>query len=147
MSLIETRHIIDCNASPYVPSGMRVLKHLKHGQLEWDPAKVRLYRDGAQERYEAIKGRKLRKKLRTVGGGRLLNANVLDYLLANPYLIPESWKVYWVFFWGTVYSCVDTGRRSVRYLAWRSGSGWYWNSLWLDSDFNQYDPAALFIND
>ena len=70
-----------------------------------------------------------------------MNANILDYLLAHPELIPEEWKGKYIFFWGTIYRLSD-GRLCVRYLIW-NGSEWDWSYDWLDDDFNSDSPAAL----
>ena len=71
----------------------------------------------------------------------MLNANVLDYLLANPHLIPEEWKGKYVFFWGTVYHRRD-GDPCVRCLGW-NGAGWSWASHWLGASWTGDRPAAL----
>jgi len=47
-----------------------------------------------------------------------MNANVLDYLLAHPELIPEDWKNKYVFFWGTIYRYSSGGLRSLPLLEW-----------------------------
>src|SRR4051812_12410257 len=86
----QTKHIIDCDADPFVPEGWQVIEHIKSGQLEWNPNAVSLYLTPHQRQYApAIKGSELRKKLATM---RIVNANVLDYLVAHPELILEEWK-------------------------------------------------------
>jgi len=83
-------------------------------------------------------GNKLRKEL---AKKRVVNANVLDYLLANPHLIPEEWKGKAVFFWGTIYR--DRGDYlCVHCLLW-GGVGWRWRSRWLGRDWHGDDPAAV----
>lgn len=71
----------------------------------------------------------------------MLNANVLEYLLAHPDLIPEEWKGKAVFFWGTIYRDSDGGLY-VRYLYW-SGVRWSWVCNWLARDWIGHDPAAV----
>jgi hypothetical protein len=77
----------------------------------------------------------------------VMNANVLDYLLANPDLIPEEWKkdekgnTRYIFFWGTVYRR-SNGNLCVRCLYW-DDSGWYWSLRWLVIDFFGFYPAAV----
>src|SRR3989344_5319984 len=84
--------------------------------------------------------RKFRQKLQ---GEPVLNANILDYLLANPQLIPEEWKGKAVFFWGTIYRYRHSyGHLFVRYLYW-DGEQWLWDYRWLDFDFLGGHPAAL----
>jgi hypothetical protein len=55
-----------------------------------------------------------------------LNANILDYLLENQELIPESWKNIIVFFLGTQYYD-PLGNICVRYLCWFGEGGWGWS--------------------
>ncbi|MFI5260286.1 MAG: hypothetical protein ACHQU0_00630 [Candidatus Paceibacteria bacterium] len=130
-------YVIDCDASPYVPDGWKVEEHQKGGQFKFDASQIELYLSAAQKK-GSIEGNKLRKEL---AGKLVLNANVLDYLLANPHLIPEEWKGKYVFFWGTVYRFSD-GILFVRYLFWRGGR-WLWGSYWLDNGWDGRDPAAL----
>ena len=140
--VVVKTHTIDCDAHPYVPDGWSIrkedqLKSSVSGQLVWSLDKVELHTCPEQEK-GTIKGDKLRKKLE---GQPVLNANVLDYLLANPQLIPEQWKGKYVFFWGTIYR-YSYGFLYVRFLYWR-GDGWLWNYRWLGNYFYDYLPAAL----
>lgn len=140
-------HVIDCDAPPFVPDGCEVEVHNKGGQLKFDASQVELYLSAAQK--NGIEGNKLHEKL---AGGLVLNANVLDYLLANPHLIPEEWKVKEIFFWGTVYrtprvrdsygKSVSDGNEGVRCL-YESGDrwGWKWGYPWLGI-WNDSRPAA-----
>ena len=136
--VLVRKHIIDCNAHPFVPDGWTVKEHKKSGQLEWDPTKVELYLDEGQQNGNRIKGNELRKMLKSKP---VLNANVLDYLLAHPNLIPEEWKGRTVFFWGTIYRDSD-GYQYVRYLYW-DHDWWSWSDYWLDRGWNGLDPAAV----
>jgi len=129
--------IIDCDADPFLPQGWKVESHKKMGQFEWDATKVALYLDEGQQGGKCIEGNKLRKKLEAKN---VHNANVLDYLLAHPELIPEEWKGKAVFFWGTVYRN-SAGGLYVRYLYW-DGKRWDWYCLWLDSSWGGNSPAA-----
>jgi hypothetical protein len=132
-------HIIDCDADPFVPKGWKVDEHKKGGQLELDPAKIQLYLSPDQK-----DGNKLRKEL---ADKPVLNANVLDYLLAHPRLIPEEWKkddngnTRYTFFWGTIY-CDFAGYLSVRCLYFYDGE-WHWSYYWLGSDWSDHNPAVL----
>ncbi|MDD5397270.1 MAG: hypothetical protein PHW24_04440 [Candidatus Moranbacteria bacterium] len=136
--VVQIRHIIDCDADPFVPDGWKIEKHLKGGKFEWNADKVSLYLSKEQEGGSAIEGNKLRKKLEKMP---VLNANVLDYLLKNPQLIPEDWKGKAVFFWGTIYRCSD-GSLCVRYLYWGGGE-WDWGCSWLGDGFLSLCPAAV----
>lgn len=134
--VVIDRHIIDLDASPFVPEGWKVEEHKQGGQFEWDPTKVALHlADGQQN---GIVGTELRKLLE---GQPVMNANLLDYLLKNPQLIPEDWKGKAAFFWGTVYR-FDGGRLCVRYLLW-NGSVWFWCRSWLVDSFVAFNPAFV----
>ena len=131
-------HIIDCDATPYLPEGWKgTVYHKKGGMFEWNLAKVYLHLSPNQQDGKTIKGHNLRKELENEP---VLNANVLDYLLAHPELIPEEWKGKAVFFWGTIYRDSDDDL-CVRYLCW-GGSQWYWDYGWLGLDWSSPDPAA-----
>ena len=132
--------VIDLDADPFVPNGWSVPEgfHRKGGQFKWDVSQVVLYLSKGQQFGKWIDGNKLRNELK---GKPVYNANVLDYLLANPDLIPEEWKSKHVFFWGTVY-CYSDGFLCVRYLYWY-GDRWYWSYYWLDYDWHGNSPAAV----
>lgn len=137
-------HIIDCDADPFVPDGWQVEEHQKSGSFKWNPESVCFYLSKFQRKDEVIVGNKLRQEL---SGKPVLNANVLDYLMAHPHLIPEEWKkdehgrTSYIFFWGTIYR--DRGDDlSVRCLCWCDGR-WHWNCFWLDGGWGGVNPAAL----
>lgn len=133
----SAKHIIDCDASPFTPEGWKVEEHRKNGQLEWDPKKVVLHLSDVQKKGGVISGNDLRKLL---ANEQVLNANVLDYLLANPHLIPEEWKGKAVFFWGTIFRHSD-GNLCVRYLRW-NGDRWHWLGYWLGDVWGSDGPAV-----
>ncbi len=142
-----TQHTIDCDADPFVPRGWKVEEHKKGGQLEWNSAKVKLSLSEDQKDGKYVEGNKLRKEL---ADKIVLNANVLDYLLAHPQLIPEEWKkddngkIRFIFFWGTIY-CHSDGGLYVRCLYFDDGE-WYWNDYWLDGGWDGRVPAALLAS-
>lgn len=136
-SITVMEHVIDCDANPFVPNGWKVEEHQKGGQFKWDTAKVALYLSQFQKD-GVIEGNKLRKEL---VGKPVLNANVLDYLLAHPHLIPEEWKGKYLFFWGTIYRG-SGGRLCVRCLRW-GGGRWHWYCDWLFRDWFDGGPAVL----
>ena len=142
IKLVE--HVIDCDADPFVPEGWSVEKHQKGGSFKWDPKQVQFYLSEPQRKGKSIEGNKLRTELE---GKPVFNANLLDYLLAYPHLIPEEWKqdkqnrTHYIFFWGTIYRHSDGGL-FVRCLYWGVG-GWLWGYGWLGSDWDDVDPAAL----
>lgn len=152
--ITTAQYIIDCDIAPFVPKNdydWIVLEHKKGGQLVWDPTKIQLYlpehwqRGGGSHNY--IEGEKFRAEL---ANKPVLNANVLDFLLDYPHLIPHEWKkndsgsARHIYFWGTIYISKG-GFINVRYLyfdifKWSCSS----KSLifsWLERDF-----AALLID-
>jgi hypothetical protein len=130
-------HLIDCDVNPFIPDGWSVEEHKKGGMFKFNPEKISLYLSKKQKK-GSIGGYDLRKEL---SDKPVMNANVLDYLLAHPELIPEEWKGKYIFFWGTIYRDSD-GRLDVRCLGW-SGSEWRWGCNWLDLGFDSVSPAAL----
>jgi len=138
--IVSIKHIIDCDANPFLPQGWRVKEHRKGGQLEWDPTKVALYLSEIQKNEPFIVGNKLRKELK---GKPVLNACVLDYLLAHPELIPEEWRGN-VYFWGTIYRH-ENGVLCVRDLCW-VGERWCWHCGWLVDGWSVSRPAALLAS-
>jgi hypothetical protein len=139
--------ILISDADPFVPKGWKIEEHKKSGQLEWDPAKVQLYLSPNQKDGKWIEGNKLRQEL---ADKPVLNANVLDYLLAHPQLIPEEWKeddngnIRYIFFWGTTYRD-SAGDLCVRCLCFHVGQ-WHWGCHWLDYDWDDSYPAALLAS-
>lgn len=138
---IVTSDVIDCNADPFVPDGWSVEEHQKGGTFKWNAANVALYLSEDQKNSKWIKGNKLRKAL---VGKPVLNANVLDYLLTHPHLIPEEWKSKAVFFWGTIYRSRG-GHPHVRYLLWYIDR-WDCHAEWIDLEWHDHDPAALLAS-
>jgi len=130
-------HVIDCSAAPFVPKGWTVEEHKKGGSFTLGPAKVELFLADGQKT-GTVKGNELRKELEDKG---VLNANVLDYLLAHPDLIPVEWKGKAVFFWGTIYRS-GGGDLCVRSLYWH-GFRWHWDYYWLGGDWSGIGPAAV----
>lgn len=145
--IVLKNHIINLDAKPFVPNVWKVEEHRKGGQpacpvgrFAWDPTKVGLFL-ADQQKPGVIVGHVLRKVLKNLP---VLNANVLDYLLANPELIPHEWKGKYVFFWGTIYRDSD-GNLYVRYLYWQGGR-WCWDCDGLDCDWDRCNPAAVLAS-
>mgnify|MGYP001572432894 CR=1 FL=1 len=142
-------HLVNCDVHPHIPSGWSLdgkgTEHRKGGIVKLERRGEDLYANGrkielflAEGQKGIIEGYVLRKVL---ANEPVLNANVLDYLLEHPELIPESWKGKYVFFWGDVYRVSD-GLLCVRYLCWLGG-GWRWRCLWFDDDFSGGSPAVV----
>jgi hypothetical protein len=133
--VVIKKHLIDCDADPFVPDGWKVEEHIKGGRLEWDPENVSLYLSRKQQD-GVISGDKLRKELK---GKPVLNACVLDYLMANPNLIPNEWKGKCINFWGTIYR-ISVGLLCVRCLDLDDRAG---DDGSLGNEWGVNDPAVL----
>ena len=136
--IVTVKHVIDLNADPFVPKDWKVESHKKGGELEFDLTKIQLYLSKTQQGGKCIEGNKLKKELESQ---KVYNANLLDYLLAHPELIPEEWKGKCIFFWGTIYRNSD-GNLCVRYLYF-DGESWFWGYGWLGYGFYSINPAAV----
>ncbi len=150
------KHLLDLDADPHCPNGLTVAKdgHRKMGKdiplerrgedLYLGGKKLVFHLSERQMNGKTIQGFELREEL---AGKEVLNANVLDYLLAHQELIPESWKrdecgnVRFIYFWGTVYR-VSHGYLYVRCLFWHD-VGWHRHDSWLGYDWPSHEPAVL----
>ena len=128
---------IDCNVKPYTSPGYTVEEHQKDGCFIFTPSAITLHLE-AEQKSSCLSGFTLRERLRKLP---TLNACVLDYLLTNPRLIPDSWKGKYIFFWGTIYRDSD-GDLCVRDL-YLGGDRWQWGCYWLEGDWTDRSPAAL----
>lgn len=146
--LTSVKHVIDCDADPMCPyEEWKVEEHRKGGQFTWNPEAVKLHLSANQMNGEQIEGNKLRKEL---AKEPVLNANVLDYLIRHPHLIPEEWKVdengntRYIYFWGTIYRDAD-GSLCVRCLYFESGH-WNWGYDWPGLGWYSHRPAAVLAS-
>jgi hypothetical protein len=135
----KIQHVIDCDADPFVPNQFVVDEHVKQGRRVWNADAIRLYHP--EKLPEPKKGRKfptIVQMIELLRGRPTCNTNALDYLLQYPYLIPEEWKKYGIFFFGTVLRFKDQDilyqRWDIRYLQWH-GVNWEWDQL---SDCNEF---------
>ena len=144
-------YVIDCDATPFIPEGFSIhpkdqIRSVVHGQFEFDSSKVILHLDG-QKNDQSIIGHELKKRLE---GHTVLPANVLDFLLANSHLIPESWKVTeqnwlrYIDFWGTNYRDSE-GRRHIRSMDWGPGR-WVSRGKYIGDGFDKLRSAALLAS-
>ena len=150
-------HVIDCGGNPFIPNDWKMEKHQgsgvvrlekrADGQLYINGKKVILYLSKKQLNGESIVGNELREE---ISGKEILNAIVLDYLLAHPGLIPDDWKkdekgnIRYIFFWGTIYRISD-GYLYVRCLRFDGGE-WDWYYYWLDYYFDGRSPSAVLAS-
>lgn len=140
--IVTTKYVIDFDAEPFIPEGWEVraedqLVDRVRGQFVWDPTKVGLYL-ADQQKSGTIVGHELRKALKDQP---VYGAQLLDFWLKNPNLIPEGLKGKYTFFWGTKYRYSDGGL-CVRCLYWSVGQ-WDWDYSWLDSIWLSGGPAAV----
>ncbi len=151
----EINYTIDCSAAPFCPDGWQILPPEEQiptrftGKLKWDrqAQKETFYSLVNEVTFNKwVRGDKLYKQL-VESRAVVLPANVLDYLLAYPYLIPEEWKGKGVYFWGTIYKRPEKHyprleTRCVRCLFWNARE-WRWNSQSLSLDFLSTSPPLL----
>ena len=137
LQFVTIKHVIDLDADPFVPDGFSVEEHQKGGSFEWNPDEVKRFLTKVQEEVGYIVGNDLRKEHE---GKNPYNANLLDYLLAHPDLIPEDWKGKLLYFLGTIYR--DSGLLGVRCLSWDGGE-WNWRCYWLGNDFDGWGLSAV----
>lgn len=152
----EIEHSIDHDKSPELPydganieehRGVGISKIERNGDdLYLDGKKITLYLAEEQKKNRGrIVGDELFLKLASLP---VLDANVLDYLLKYPKLIPESWKIddqgrpLYIFFWGTIFSTSDDRTLHVRHLSWKDGE-WQSNYSWLGSECFENNVAAV----
>jgi hypothetical protein len=147
--------VIDGNLNPKIPSELYLTgegtEHRKMGKVTLEKRPDgKLYANGVevvrhlslnQQNGRRIQGHNLRKELNDV---QVLNACIMDALLANPQLIPYEWKTGVTYFWGTIFRNA-LGLLYVEYLYWRDGQ-WNWECIWLDSDWYGRRPAAALAS-
>jgi len=148
------QHVIDCSAKPCDIQGSTVADARWQvpgrftGKLIWDPKKVVLHLDPRQL---MDSGQRIGVVCRdwlfeSLAGKPVLPANVLDYLLEHPELIPEEWKKVRVFFWGSVYDSPPDWVYSncIRHLSWFIDH-WAWNEFCIDAHWGPTDLAAVWV--
>lgn len=135
--------ILNFDTAPFIPDGWEIresdqIRSRVKGMWEMLISKIGLHLDAGQKGGKVIRGHDLKKALE---GQPVFPAQVLDFLLAHPELIPESWKGKAIFFWGTIY-CGADGFLCVRFLGW-DGGRWRWNFRWLDNVWHDRNPCAV----
>ena len=127
--------LVDCNVAPFVPEGWTVVENRQCGKVRPDDADLYM---SEKQKNGPVSGNEFQKKLADLP---VLNAAMLDWYLAHPERIPETWKGKLVFFWGTIYRDAN-GYLFVRVLDW-NGDQWNWDGYCLGYDFSSSDPAAV----
>lgn len=144
---------IDLDANPSLPfNGATIEKHKKGGKVTIEKRADGLYIDGhkvvlhlseRQVNGKTIQGHELRREL---DGKPVLNAGVLDFLMANQSFVPDEMKkdakgnTVYTFFWGTIYRSSD-GYLVVRFCYWHVGRLKQYYS-WLGFKWKFHSPAA-----
>lgn len=141
-------NVIDCDVAPYIPENMARCEHIRTGLFRWNPDKIGLVVLNAQENLERFPdfnnvGRyklylNVKKLLSELNNIKIVNANVLDYLLKNQHLIPDSWKGKVVRFWGTKYFLSSTSDFYVPCLIWHDEK---WNRCLNHFEHGHTDPS------
>ncbi|MEI7620601.1 MAG: hypothetical protein WCJ57_03465 [Candidatus Falkowbacteria bacterium] len=128
--------LVDLSAKPFCPEQFLVEKHVGWGFWEFNH-KLNLYYL-KKRRKEVVRISSLCEEFLD---SQLLNANVLDYLLANQKDIPEKLKGQRIYFLGTIYAH-SPKTLCVRYLFWND-SEWSWGVNCIDNFFSDKDSIAL----
>lgn len=142
--VVVNQDAVDLDAKPIVPDpwpsphDYEIQEHIRGGLRIWDPTKVVLRLVDQQK--SDVTGHQICVALK---GQRVLNANALDFLLANPRHIPEEWKGKRVLFWGTTYRTAY-GYPFVRSLVWRD-ERWCSEICMLDRNLGMDFPAAVLV--
>lgn len=140
---VTIRHTIDCRAKPYTPKGWKIKFHRKRRSLALSPEMIELYWPGKGS--EDLAGSTIITKLSYKGNKNILNANVLDFLLEHPELIPDEWKDLKVSFWGTRYN--DNGFIRVPCIVYdKEGDCFVWEDKVVNSYWCCKEPIAMLAS-
>jgi hypothetical protein len=146
--------VADFGVDPYLPKFWKMESNKRGGAsrverngnlLYLDGKKIQLWISRGQE-WGVVEGNILRSKLERKN---VVGATMLDFLLNNPDLIPETWKksqggnVRRIFFWGTMY-INGHGSLCVRCLVWKGD--WMEDFLCLKDDFCGKDQAMILAS-
>ena len=112
-------------------------------ELYLDSRKLILTQSNRQKDGRTIQGYDLKKE---ATDQPVLNANVLDALLAKPELFPDNWKIdrrgrtRYIAFWGTIYQNNNMCVRCVHFGAGR----WIDDHSWLSHWWGGQDWSVVF---
>ena len=141
--------VVDFCLPPMIPPGWDIresdqMKSRFFGGWNFNLNNLELYRLDEQKQQRFISGNDLRNRLE---GKIVMGAQLLDFLLANSYLVPEEWKKKTVLFWGTIYRD-DGDKPCVRYLQFLDGSRprWGWSYRLLDGSYGVPGSALVVSN-
>jgi hypothetical protein len=141
-----TEYLVNLDADPFVPKGWKVavdndgkLRHIRSGKFKFDHKKIGLHL--SQKHVGSIGVVPGYEFLKELGDQPVCNANLLDFCLERPHLIPENLRGKVVFFLGTVY-CDSYGNEICRCLGGGSHC-WYWSFGWLKHGWEGKHPVAV----
>lgn len=126
--IVPVEHFIDMGANAFIPNeNWEVLEHVGDGLWKWEPKNIKLIEHMPNKQDKLFQGYDAEKELilKTV-----FNANLLDYLLRFPKLIPKEWDQKCIYFWGTKYKFEND--ICVRFL-------------YADIRNNKYEAAYSFL--
>lgn len=141
-------HVIDLNAPPHEPEGLKAVQHLQYeeiGLFTWHPPAVNLSREDDQLATNGLSALTLRNRLLRRSGVRIFNANLLDFLATRTEIIPvEQTRVDdpEIAFFGTQYED-RLGNRYVRTIR-RVDGVWVQSMLPLSASCCRRYYAALW---
>lgn len=133
----STGPVINCDGEPPMLPNMPVLRHIKRGQIVWDPRHVRLNNPPT-----GFTGYQLESILVNQS---TMNACALSYLRDRPELIPKEWQDKNLFFWGTVYRApIGVSGTYVPYLKYDPLGGWRHQQRLLSEVGEENDVILLY---
>ena len=143
--VVESDYIIDFDATPSIPAGLSInaedqIVSRFRGKWTFNQKGLVAYLSKKQKKGGLIVGNDLKDEL---DGESVMGAQLLDFYLKHPHLIPDEYKGKATFFWGTIYR--DLIRvLCVRHL-YQDGEGWASDYFWLGDyfGFGQAHPALL----
>lgn len=122
------RVIIDCDKDPSPCFSWTIQRHTKNGKWEWNHEHM-VHNPPMLERATDQESNGL---FTVAKEAKIMNGNILDFLLLNKQLIPKEWKEldFPVVFLGTIYEDFEVRKNyswwHVRYLYWHKE-----NKKWL----------------
>ena len=117
--------------------GKITLEKRTDGKLYVNGVEVIRYISPEQER-DHIEGKELRKQMKDK---KVLNACVMDTLFSNNQLIPDEWKIGYIFSWGTIFRKMD-GCLYIEYMRWNVHS-FIRGYLCLNYSWSKKDSAII----
>lgn len=137
VKIVAVDNVIHLDADPVIREGWSVVEHRRHNPCAWGLLKVGLYVPDQQKNGKFV-GNELRDLMKDQS---VFNANLLDYLLARPALIPDKWKQKSIYFWGTIFRN-EYGELCVRYMHSRDGL-WRGDYRRLSKFWYPFEPAVV----